>query len=67
MKCKFVIRYERLCGYVWGAKKARREGVRREKNAAIYEIFYVFLPRDIYVVDSLGISYDVENVTIHKL
>lgn len=63
-----------VCDKVWkvmrvcvGGKKARREGVRRGKKAAIYEIFYVFLPRDIYVVDSLGISYDVENVTIHEL
>lgn len=55
--------YAGMCG----GKKSTKGGCQEGKNAAIYEIFYVFLPRDIYVVDSLGISYDVENVTIHEL
>lgn len=56
--------YAGMCG---GQKKHEGRVSGGGKNAAIYEIFYVFLPRDIYVVDSLGISYDVENVTIHEL
>lgn len=51
---------------VWG-KKTRREGARNKKTAIYGEFFfYVFPPRDIYVVGFLGISYGVENVTIHE-
>lgn len=62
-----------VCDKVWkvmrvcGGKKARREGARGKKAAIYGEFFLCFSPRDIYVVGFLGISYSVENLTIHEL
>lgn len=44
----------------WGRKKTTEGGWEEGKNVAIYDFFFFFLPRDIYVVGSLSISYELK-------